>query len=191
MALLPQQQSSGTTTQVGDQNTTQYGRQASQNTSQQQQAGQASNQNTYLPFQQELQQEAANQAGNFLATGVAPGTEANLAAQSAAFKQNFNQTVAPQLAAQYGAGSPAIASAEAQGLVDLTSNVFQNQAGQFNSALGTAGNLAFTATGQNAQNSTNQNATANGLTDWQSFENQVNGLQSAATNTGNAFTWGP
>lgn len=144
-------------------------------------ASQGNTANTYSPFQQELQQEAAGQAGQFLATGIAPGVQQELDAQKAAYMQNFNESVAPQLAAQYGAGSPAIGSQLAQGLVSLTSDVYQNQAGQFNSALGTAGNLAYNATG--ASSNTNQQQAANTASktssnDWQ---NQTNLLANSGS----------
>lgn len=148
---------------------------------------QTAQQNTYQPFQQQLQKEAADQAGQYLQTGVAPGTQASLDAQTAAYEQNFKQNVEPQLAAQYGAGSPAIASAESQGLVNLTSDVFQNQGSQFNSALGTAGGLAFNATGNTGEQAQTQQSA--GTNDWQQVLNQQQNLSANALNLGTA--WSP
>lgn len=167
------QDTNAATAQTQNVNTTDTGAQHTTSDTNASNAGAQSQQNTYTPFQQDLQNEAAKQAGQFLQTGVAPGMDQNLAAQEAAFKQNFNQTVAPQLAAQFGAGSPAIASAESQGLVNLTANAFQNQGSNFNNALGTAGNLAFTATGQNAQNKSNAATNTNTNQGWQDNMNQA------------------
>lgn len=170
---LPQiQDTNATTLQNQQQNTNTTGSQrqsTNQTSANQSQGAQA---NVYNPEQDQLQQLAAKQAAQYLQTGVAPGVDASLAAQSAAFKQNFNQMVAPQMAAQYGAGSPAIASAEAQGLVNLTSDVYKNQGSQFNSALGTAAGMAYTPTGSVDANKANASSTLKSKSDWQQAMDQ-------------------
>lgn len=147
-------------------------------------AGTTANNNVYTPGQEALQNTANQQAGQFLTTGIAPGVQQELNAESAAYMQNFDQNVAPGLAAQYGAGSPAIGSELATGLQQLTGNVYQNQAQNFNSALGTAGNLAYNAVGNTGQSTTASNAATNSTQDWQQIQNQANQNSSAANNFG-------
>lgn len=180
--------STGVSTSQNTDNTTSAGKNTATTTGAGAATGEQAQQNTYSPFQQQLQGEAANQAGQYLATGVAPGTQASLDAQTAAYEQNFKQNVEPQLAAQYGAGSPAIAAEESQGLVNLTSNVFQNQGSQFNAALGTAGNLAYNATGSTGQTAAANNNTSNTTGSWQELQNEVQNMSSAANNFGISTT---
>lgn len=184
--------STGQTQSTGSQ----QGTSAQQGTS----SGQQAQQNTYTGAQQALQGQALGQAGQFLQTGIAPGVQQEIAAENAAFNQNFQTDIAPGLAAQYGAGSPIIAGQEAEGLVNLISNVYQNQAGQFNAALGTAGGLAFNPTGttgtesaqqaSNAQNqSTNQQNTntsnqSNTTSNWQEAMSEAQNMASASNSFG-------
>jgi hypothetical protein len=183
--------SNGTTLSVGGQqqsssgsqnsNLTTSGTQATTGSTAGTTAQQQAQQNTYTAGQQALQGTATGAAGQFLTTGIAPGLQQEIAAENAAYQQNFNTDVAPQLAAQYGAGSPVIAGQEEMGLVNLIGNAYQNQAAQFNSALGTAGSLAFNPTGSTGQATTSSQATNNQTTSTQQQQQQTQNWQQAMT----------
>lgn len=182
------QNTSGSSTSSGSTNA----QGAEQGTAAQQQAAQ----NTYTAGQQALQGQATGAAGQFLQTGIAPGLQQEIAAENAAFRQNFDTDVAPQLAAQYGAGSPVIGGQEEMGLVNLISNAYQNQGAQFNSALGTAGSLAFNPTGSTGSSTSQQAGTSssdtqsqqqnqqNQQSSWQQAMNEAQNMTSASTNLG-------
>lgn len=173
-------------TQAGTQNTTQDSSGSSRNNTAQtgSQAGAQQQQNTYLPFQEQIQQGLGNNVNSFLTTGVAPNTQNVLDAENAAYNQAFQQGPAHQLAAQYGAGSPAIASALEQGYLQNTANVFANQGQAYNSALATAGNLALTPSGSQGTQTGKESQNTQSTQNWQQAMNEA---QTMATN---AFNFG-
>ncbi len=139
--------------------------------------------NTYSPWQQQLQQQAGQAVGSFIQSGNLPGTFGAPQAVFDAYSANYDRFVAPQIAAQGGAGAPAIASNKALGLQQLAGQVYQNQAGNYAAGIGQAGNLAFAAQGntsnQSSQNSTD--TTANG--NWQQEMADLMRLASASSST--------
>lgn len=171
---LPQvQDTNALTGQTQNVNSNTTGSQISNTQQQGTQNGQAAQQNTYQPFQQALQGETAQSLGKYIQSGDLPSDWSMPSVLSQAYNQNFNQSVAPGLAAQYGAGSPAIASAQAQGLVNLEAQSYQNQQQNYQSALGQAGNIAFTPTGTTAQNQSANQGTSKTNSNWQQNMDQA------------------
>jgi hypothetical protein len=172
-------QQSSTSAGLGNQNYSQKGtlsgNQSTTGTLGQQQ------QNQYGAGQQALQQQLPGTLSNFLQTGNLPGTFAAPPQVLSAYQSNFNQMVAPQLAAQYGAGSPVLGSQETMGLQQLLSNLYQTQSNNFNNDLNTGANIAFNAIGSNAntqqaqQQAQTQNTNTTGNQNWQ----QLNSLSSS------------
>lgn len=181
-------QASGTSNQNGTINTTSSG--ATNSTTVANTTGSGSSQaaaaNTYSP-QQQAAQNAALQAGtNYLQTGNLPGTFGAPPQVTQAYVDNWKQNVAPQLAAQYGAGSPALGSSLALGLEQLQAQVYQNQSANFSGALGQVSNAAFNALGQtqNSQQQQQENGTTNTRSMfWQNQDQTIN-MANAATNIG-------
>lgn len=180
--------SNGTSTQNGTINTTSAG--ATNSTTIANTTGQGQTQgtqnNTYQPWQSGLQQQVGQAAGNFLQTGNLPGTFGTPQVVTDAYISNWKQNVAPMLAAQYGAGSPALGSSLALGLQQLQAQVYQNQSNNFSNALSSAGNTAFTATGNtsNSNQSQSENAKSNTTSAWWQNQDQTINMANAASNTG-------
>lgn len=186
---LPSPASNGNVNETLTQNTSGIGNQNTSSTGAANATGTSAQQNTYQPWQTGLQAQAGQAAGNFLQTGNLPGTFGAPPQVTQAYIDNFNRSVAPQLAAQYGAGSPAIGSQLALGLEQLQAQVYQNQSANFSNALNTAGGLAFQSVGQTGQQNQAQTENQKSNTNWQSTENTVSNLRAAASNTSSAFTW--
>lgn len=181
------QTQSGTQATTGASTT--QGSTAAQSAEQGNAAQQQAAQNTYTAGQQALQGQATTGAGQFLQTGIAPGLQQEIAAENAAYQQNFNTDVAPQLAAQYGAGSPVIGGQEEMGLVNLISNAYQNQGANYNAALGTAGSLAFNPTGTTGESTSQQSGTnTSGTQNEQGTSQQQNSSWQQAMNEAQNMT---
>jgi hypothetical protein len=143
----------------------------------------------YNPWQQSEQQQAGQAASSFLQTGNLPGTLGAPPAETQAYINNFNQNVAPQLAAQYGAGSPAIASQEALGLSQLAGSEYSQGISALSGAIGQEANIGFNAIGSNqagAQSSAQESQNKGESTDWQTLTNTLN---EGTTNTATGFTF--
>ncbi len=80
-----------------------------------------------------------------------------------AYNDNFQQSVAPGIAAQFGAGSPQMASQQSIGNQNLAANLYQNGQGNYLNYLNSAANVAFNPVGQQTANSAANN--------WQSQNN--------------------
>jgi hypothetical protein len=148
---------SGQTTQQGGQNVTAV---SNANTSQSSSGtGQTNQQNTYLPWQQQLQSQVAGAEGNLLAGNV-PTSFTNPQAATQAYMNNFNQYVAPELASQYGAGSPAIGASLNSGLTNLAATEYQQGLQNYSNVLGGAQSAALTPTGQSGTQAQQQQGTS-------------------------------
>ena len=142
----------GTSEQTGVGTTgTNYTQQAATGTT-----GQQATANVYNPQSAALQTSLPQQLQAFLQTGNLPGNFAAPSQVTQAYNTNFQSQIAPQLAAQYGAGSPQIAGQQALGLQQLLSNLYQTQSNNLNNVLGTGTNLAYSTTGQLANQLSNQ-----------------------------------
>jgi len=130
--------------------------QYSQNTAQQQ-AGTTGQQqqNTYTPGQTGLQGNLGNLYQQLL-QGQIPSSFTNPAAATQAYQNNFNSQVAPGIAAQNGAGSPAIASQQALGLSQLQGQLYNQGVQNYTNALGQGAQYALSPTGVNSNQQTNQ-----------------------------------
>jgi fucose permease len=73
--------------------------------------------------------------------------------------QNYNQFVTPQLAAQNGAGSPALASGAAQYLGNLQAQSSQNAITNYLQGTNTLGNFAYNALGNTLMSNNTANQT--------------------------------
>lgn len=193
----PQAQSqfeSGTNTQTGTTNTNQQQSGVTSNVGQQS----GSSQGTFLPGQQQLQGQVGNALGSVLSGQGIPGSSTSfIPQQTQAYVDNYNRYVAPQEAAQGGAGSPAIASNLALGLENLQGNlaqdVYNTNAGVFSSALGTGTSAAYNPTGQNTSGTTSgttattanstQNTTQDQAGSWQANNDQTLGQLNALLGT--------
>jgi len=96
----------------------------------------------YTPGQQALQGNLGSLYQNILA-GQIPSSFTNPQAAINAYNTNFQQSVAPQLAAQYGAGSPQIGSQNALGLAQLQGNLYNTGVQNYLGALGQGTNYAL------------------------------------------------
>jgi hypothetical protein len=85
-----------------------------------------------------------------------------------AYNDAFNQYVAPNIAAQFGAGSPQIGRQQMMGNEQLAANLYQNGVTNWLAYLGNAENFAMTPVGQSTNNQFNQN--------WQN-QSEVQGYQ--------------
>jgi hypothetical protein len=148
--------------------------------------------NVYQPWQQQLAQTAGNSASDYSQTGNLPGNFGAPPQVAQAYIDNWKQNTAPQLAVEYGAGSPQLGRSLMQGLEGLTSQTYQNQTQNYNNTLGQATTLAQTPTGQTssqAGNNTtsdwqNQALNSNQQTNWQQDQNQLIDAATAASNSG-------
>lgn len=119
------------------------------------------NQNTYTPGQLGVQGNLGNLYQQLL-SGNIPSSFTNPTAATQAYQNNFNSQVAPGIAAQNGAGSPAIASQQALGLSQLQGQLYNSGVQNYLGALGQGTQYALSPTGisGNAQsNTTSQQAT--------------------------------
>lgn len=118
-------------------------------------------QNVYSPGQTALQ---GNLSGLYqqLLSGQIPSSFTNPQPAIDAYKNNFNSQVAPGLAANYGAGSPAIASQQALGLSQLQGQLYNSGVQNYTNALGQGAQYALSPTGalnnQTSNTSSQQNS---------------------------------
>jgi hypothetical protein len=171
------------------QNTSQSGTASGSSTSNTQQQGTANTQqqqaNVYQPWQSGLQQQAGQAASNYLTTGAPPPGVTGAPAQLVqAYMDQFNQQVAPQLAAQYGAGSPAIGSQLALGLEQLNASVYGTNLNAYQNEIGQAGTLGFTPVGQTGTSAQQQQATSDTQGSWQESMSNVQNMAAGALNYG-------
>lgn len=150
--------------------------QAQTQTSSQAQAGQTNtaNQASQLPVFTQGQENLQGQAGslmNQILTGDTSQFGLPQATYDAAFA-NFNNYQAPQLAAQYGSGSPAIGAAQQNLQLQLAGMAGQQQTSNALGAFNSAAQYAFQPVGQNAASVGAQNQTM-----------LNNGTQNTNTNT--------
>jgi hypothetical protein len=128
---------------------------ATANTTNQQQDQNSTQQNLYGQGQQQLQGQIPGLLSSLVGGGM--GSFTNPQALLAQYNQQFQNTVAPNLAAQYGAGSPQIASQQNQGLVNLLGNQYNTGVSNYTNALNSAGQYGLSSVGSNT-NTTNANA---------------------------------
>lgn len=165
------------TTQTGGQNVTGV---SNANTNQQSTGtGQTNQQNTYLPWQQQVQGEVG-QAENNLLSGNVPTSFTNPQAATQAYMNNFNEYVAPELASEYGAGSPAIGASLNSGLTNLAAQTYQQGFANYGNAISGAANTGLTATGQTGQQQQQQSGTAQ-TTQEQSLTDLINMINSTSS----------
>jgi hypothetical protein len=143
------------------------------------QAGETAN--VYQPWQSGLQEQAGQAAGNFLQSGNLPGSFAMPPQVAEAYASNFNRFVAPGIAAQGGAGSPAIASQMALGLEQLTADMYRTQSGNFGNALGQAQSLGFTPVGATQSGRSQEDTNAQSAGSWQQVQDTVQSLAASAS----------
>ena len=125
--------------------------------SQQSQQGNTANtgltNNTYTPEQQAAQNALLSQLQGFLSgSSTAPTYMTAPPAAFQAYNDAFNQYTAPQIAAQYGAGSPQIGAQQTMGNEQLAANLYQGGISQYLSGLGQLGNAAYNAAGNTTAN---------------------------------------
>jgi hypothetical protein len=145
----------------------------------------------YSPQQQAAQGTTGTAITNYLNTGILPGNFGNDAQQDAAYNSAYQQYVAPQLAAQYGAGSPAIGAQEAQGLQQLNANLYSTQLGAFNNATNQAMSYGFTPTGTTNTGTESANQSGTQASNWQGSNNQaLSDLTSLSNITASLSGWG-
>jgi len=166
----------GTTTQTGGQNVT--GASNANTSTQSSGTGNANQSNTYLPWQSGLQSQVAGAEGNLLAGNV-PTSFTNPQASVQAYENNFNQYVAPELASQYGAGSPAIGATESSGLTNLAAQNYQSGISNYSNVLAGAQSAALTPTGQTSNQAQEQQGTGN-TTQVQSLTDLLNMIESTS-----------
>ena len=105
-------------------------------------------QNRYTGAQQAAQGGVLSGLMNFLGGGQISPSFGMPQVVYDAFSRNFDSKVAPQIAANLGAGSMAGASQKTQGLEDLSAVAAQNAMSNFLGASNQAGQFAFTPVGQ-------------------------------------------
>jgi hypothetical protein len=142
--------------------------------------------NTYLPWQQQMQGQVAGAQSNLLAGNV-PTSLTNPQASTQAYMQNFNQYVAPELAAQYGAGSPAIGASLSSGLTNLAAQNYQAGVSNYQNAINSAQTGALTPTGQTGQQATQGTGTT---TSTQEMTELLDMLQASQSNGGSVSSLG-
>jgi hypothetical protein len=152
------QLTSGNTNELGNQNQTAFGGSSTSTSSQG--TGNTQQQNTYLPWQQQLQGQVGQAESNLL-SGNVPTSFTNPQATTQAYMNNFNQYVAPELAAQYGAGSPAIGASLNSGLTNLAAQNYQQGITNYGNAVSSAAGTGLTATGQTGNQSQSQTGASN------------------------------
>ena len=108
--------------------------------------------NTFTPGQQALQGQAANYISNILAGGAVPQNMGLPQSVYDAAFHNFNKYQAPMLAAQHGAGSPAINASMEELNLQLAGLAGQRATGNALDAFSQAANFALKPIGQTNNN---------------------------------------
>lgn len=123
------------------------------------------NMNQYTPQQQLMQGQAGSFISNILAGGQVPQSFGLPQSVYDAAFHNFNKYQAPQLAAQHGAGSPAM-NASAQELnLQLAGMAGQRSTGNALDAFSQAANFAFKPIGAKAEKVSTAGGTQNEVLD--------------------------
>lgn len=112
------------------------------------------NENIYDPASLALRGQGAQALQQILTTGKLPGNFGMNQQAFDALNSAFERNVAPQLAAQYGAGSPVIGSQEALANEQLAAQLSQQQWSNFMNLFDEVANFSFTPTGQNSSSNT-------------------------------------
>lgn len=139
------------------QNATNYTTGTQDTAQQQQQAGAQANQ--YTEGQQALQGQLPGMYSSLIG-GQVPTQFTAPQQLIDQYNRAFQANVAPGLAAQYGAGSPQIASQQSFGLGNLLANQYQQGIGNYQNALGQAAGYALSPVG--SSNATQGNQTSQG-----------------------------
>lgn len=150
------------------QNTFYASNQQGQGNSAQAQAQTGSQLNQYTAGQQQLQSQLPQLLSGVL-SGQAQIPPYWTAPQQVfdAYNHNFQHYTAPQIAAQYGAGSPQMGSQMSLGNERLAAELYQGGIGNYLNFLNQAGTMAFTPVGQQTAAAQNQN------NNWQSQQNTL------------------
>lgn len=128
----------------------QFSQGANQQTAQNTNTSQAT---SYSPAQQGMQGSLGSMLQQFL-SGQVPSSFTDPTALMNQYNQQFNNSLAPQLAAQYGAGSPQIGSQYNQGLVNLLGNQYNQGFSNYSNALGQGLQYAFQPIGSTGNQNT-------------------------------------
>lgn len=112
------------------------------------------NENIYDPASLALRGQGSQALAQILATGKLPGNFGMNQQAFDALNSAFERNIAPQLAAQYGAGSPVIGSQEALANEQLAAQLSQQSWGNFMNLFDEVANFSFTPTGQNSSSNT-------------------------------------
>jgi len=124
------------------------------------QSGMSSALNQYTGGQQALQNQLPGLFGSLLSgQGQIPPYWTAPPQVFQAYNDNFNRSVAPQIAAQYGAGSPQIGSQQSIGNEQLAAQLYQGGFNNYLNALNSGAGLAFNPVGQQSSNA--------GASNWQ------------------------
>lgn len=137
------------------------------------------NENIYDPNSLALRNLGADMLTQVMATGQLPGNFgiSNQAFDAAA--RAFERHIAPGMAAQYGAGSPAIPSQKALMFEQLAAQLSRDQWTNFNNVFDEVANFSFTPTGQKG-NMQQQQATSEAQQGVQAGTWQTNNTQQGA-----------
>jgi len=145
------------------------------------------NQNLYTPEQQALQGQAGGQIAGLLNGSQSPA--ASLGFDPAVWQSmltNFNENVAPQLAAQYGAGSPVIGGQLSNLLLNATAQSSQQAWNNQQNLLGDAQSNAFTPVGASSGSSQATGQNTSEYTSGQQNQLPTGALLSSLANSGGA-----
>jgi hypothetical protein len=145
------------------------------------------NQNQYTPAQQALQGQDTSQISGLLNGSSSPA--ASLGFDPSVWQSmvtNFNENVAPQLAAQYGAGSPVIGGQLSNLLLNATSQSSQQAWNNQQNLLGDAQSNAFTPVGATSGTSQTQGQNSSDYTSQQQNTTQSGANISSLANSAGA-----
>jgi len=136
-----------------------------------QQSTNANQANTYTGAQQTAQGQAGQAYSNLL-NGNVPQSLTEPSQLISAYTNQYNQNVAPQVAAQFGNGSPQNAAQYSMGLQNMLANQYNTGVSQYGSAAAGASAYGLTPTGQTQAG----NASTLGTTDQNVNGQQANGF---------------
>lgn len=141
------------------------------------------NNNIYDPVSLALRGQGAEALQQILATGQLPGNFGMSKQAFDALNSAFERNIAPGMAAQFGAGSPAIASQEALMNEQLAAQLSQQQWANFSNIFDEVANFAYTPTGQQSTSNVNSNTSQEQTTDttgtWQTNNTMAGALASS------------
>jgi hypothetical protein len=137
------------------------------------------NNNIYDPVSLALRGSGGNLLQQIMATGQLPGNFGISDQAFDALNRSFQKNIAPGMAAQYGAGSPAISSQQAAMNEQLAASMSQQQWSNFNNLFDEVANFAFTPTGQSTQQQRQDNVDTTQHTDQTGTWQQNNTMEGA------------